>query len=715
MRVLPMVRRHPWRWWLALTLTLLAVLGYLQRQPLLLAALNRLLAETPLQLSSLQDVHITRAGLQLQQAQFLLPARGESLLLTGLQLRWRRDALLALPQLQALHIASASLTPLAVLLPEEVAHAAQAPASLDLVGLLQTLRDFPLRSVVVDELQLPGHAEPLLATVTAEPGAFAAELRSTTLRLTLALDQAEPGAARLSLQASSGPDLSGQLEFIVPADLPPGQLGGSGSFVASGKRQGEAFAVRGALALPACPLQRSADCALQFDADATLSAWAATPADAAALQLEDLELKGRGTLALDTATLQWQLGAGNFEGSVASLRFGDLQLATAFSVRDAELRPGSQAGGSLQLHTEGLAVTTALPWVPAFDMDAALTLDGPQFGFDAAVLLRDGSVPTDLRVQGRHDLATSSGSALVRLAPLELAEDSTLAQRIGNWPYALDLVVGDLAAELQLQWQEVAGTAPTQTRLTGSMAATLDGVGAYYGTTLLRGLDTEVRATLDTTQPLPLGTAPIDLRVAGLDIGLPLQDLRLRLQLDAAGNALLIESLEAAVLGGHIGMQQQRFDFAAADKVLNLQVQGLRLEQVLALTGYEDVVVDGGISGSVPLHFGAAGIEVAGGQLHAEQPGGNIRYRGTLGQGDASLALVREALSNYRFDALDSSIDYSPDGELVLGMQLQGYNPDLENGRRVNLNLNLSNNVIDLLKSLQAGRSIEDLMQELYE
>jgi len=51
----------------------------------------------------------------------------------------------------------------------------------------------------------------------------------------------------------------------------------------------------------------------------------------------------------------------------------------------------------------------------------------------------------------------------------------------------------------------------------------------------------------------------------------------------------------------------------------------------------------------------------------------------------------------------------------VLGMQLQGSNPDMNNGQRINLNLNLSNNVVDLLESLQAGRAIEDFFQERYQ
>ena len=56
-------------------------------------------------------------------------------------------------------------------------------------------------------------------------------------------------------------------------------------------------------------------------------------------------------------------------------------------------------------------------------------------------------------------------------------------------------------------------------------------------------------------------------------------------------------------------------------------------------------------------------------------------------------------------------MDYRTSGELALAVRLQGLNPDVNNGQRINLNLNISDNIPDLLRSLQAGRSIADTLE----
>lgn len=718
-----MPRRTPIRLLLLGSLVIVPLLGYLLRMPLLLAAVNFLLAGTPLSLVRLQGLDLARSGLQVQQVDLLLPATGQTLVITDLALSWRGAGAFALPEPEALRIGTATLGAPASTAPDiPTAMPATDPAALDVAGLLLVLQDFPLASIEVGALNLPDRAAPVSVSVMASAGNFAAEASSADLGVALTLVQPDAtAAAQLQLQVDIDEDITATLDFTMQPGVNAGEVSGSGTFDARGRWEDEPFTASGSLVLPPCRVERSAQCALQFDlAEATLAAWTSASAAAEPLHMEGLVLGGNGTLGFDAQTLQWQLSDAAFQGTLAALETGEFHFTSAFNLRDVELMPGMSADaltGSLQFSTDGLLLETPQPWLPAVDLDGSLLLSGQQVDFDSAVRFRDGAVPTDLRVQGSYDLTRAAGTASVELAALQLAEGSTLGQRLGQWPFTWDLVLGNIDADLQLQWQDVTDTASGEltTQLTGTVAATLTGVAGYYGSSLFHGLATTFTGDIDTAQPLLIGTPPLELRLAGLDVGLPLQDLVLQLQLDAASNSLLIESLTGAVLGGSIAMQQQRYAIGDTDNALTLQFNGLRLEQVLTLTGYEDISVDGGVSGEVPVRFSANGIEVVGGSLRAQQPGGSIRYLGTLGEGDASLALVRQALSNYRFDMLESSIDYSPDGELLLRMQLQGYNPELENGRRVNLNLNLSDDVPALLQSLQAGRAIEDLLQELYE
>ena len=95
---------------------------------------------------------------------------------------------------------------------------------------------------------------------------------------------------------------------------------------------------------------------------------------------------------------------------------------------------------------------------------------------------------------------------------------------------------------------------------------------------------------------------------------------------------------------------------------------------------------------------------------------GVIQYRGTAAAGvvddRSQLGIVTRTLRNFEFDSLTSAVDYSQDGDLVLTMRLKGINPDVDPTQPVILNLNVENNVPQMLRSLQATRSIEDVLEK---
>ena len=73
---------------------------------------------------------------------------------------------------------------------------------------------------------------------------------------------------------------------------------------------------------------------------------------------------------------------------------------------------------------------------------------------------------------------------------------------------------------------------------------------------------------------------------------------------------------------------------------------------------------------------------------------------------------MTRALSNFEYETLTSTVGYSKDGDLVLQLQLAGRNPDFEDNRPVVLNLGIENNVPQMLKSLQAARAVEEILEK---
>jgi lysine/ornithine N-monooxygenase len=72
---------------------------------------------------------------------------------------------------------------------------------------------------------------------------------------------------------------------------------------------------------------------------------------------------------------------------------------------------------------------------------------------------------------------------------------------------------------------------------------------------------------------------------------------------------------------------------------------------------------------------------------------------------------VTTALSNFEYESLTSEVNYSLEGDLNLQMRLAGRNPDMEDSRPVVLNLGVVNNVPQMLKSLQAARAVEEILE----
>jgi len=139
----------------------------------------------------------------------------------------------------------------------------------------------------------------------------------------------------------------------------------------------------------------------------------------------------------------------------------------------------------------------------------------------------------------------------------------------------------------------------------------------------------------------------------------------------------------------------------------------LRLASLVALADYPGLEADGLISGYLPFIIEGDTISIERGLVGALKPGGSIRYTpaDSTPSNNQSLLLVNDALSNYQYQTMNTEVFYDEGGELLLSVQLQGRNPDMNNGQEINLNVNITDNIPSLLKSLQASRVITDELE----
>jgi hypothetical protein len=175
-----------------------------------------------------------------------------------------------------------------------------------------------------------------------------------------------------------------------------------------------------------------------------------------------------------------------------------------------------------------------------------------------------------------------------------------------------------------------------------------------------------------------------------------------------------LSDFSAGILDGTISIGHADYDMTKKSAETILQLKNIPLQKLLDLQGTKKIYATGTVRGSIPVIMKDELFEIRKGDLNAEQSG-QIIYATTPEERSAAnqgLRTTYEALSNFLYMQLLSSISMSPDGKSVITIQLKGTNPDFQGGRAVELNLNVEQNLLDLLRSLSISSNVEEIISE---
>ncbi len=198
------------------------------------------------------------------------------------------------------------------------------------------------------------------------------------------------------------------------------------------------------------------------------------------------------------------------------------------------------------------------------------------------------------------------------------------------------------------------------------------------------------------------------------DMGVPVDDIQLRFMLEIEPFQRIFRisghSLSAKIFGGSVDSRDYSYDVINGNGYMNLNVEALELNQILMLER-EDFISTGKLRGSVPVQIEQGKLSVSKGLIAALHPGGMLKYQPSqsvvaLIDQNESLKVVVDAMSDFHYHSLEVELEYSPEGELVAKTALKGSNPGYENGREINLNLNLEENLGALLESLRLSEDV---------
>tara|TARA_R110002072_G_scaffold11196_2_gene50926 strand:- start:81357 stop:83222 length:1866 start_codon:yes stop_codon:yes gene_type:complete len=333
-----------------------------------------------------------------------------------------------------------------------------------------------------------------------------------------------------------------------------------------------------------------------------------------------------------------------------------------------------------------------------------LALDNNGLTVQSAVSLNDLQlISADLH----HDLDLQQGNGNFDIACIDFDTNTKLSDLVSPLPIDADLIDGHLAANGQLNW-DLSSTADFL--IEGPFVLQAQTLSGYYQDIAFTGLSTGLQAELLPDWQIRT-TETCSATLYALDIGIQLSDLSTRYRIDTQSGLISLDQPLAGIFGGTISSNELDYDLTQQQGEFTLELANIDIGQILSLSAYEGVAATGIISGTLPVTVSNLVPVVSSGTLRALSPGGTISYRdGPTATGNQSLDLVYQALQRYQYDVLQARIDYRSDGELVLAIQLEGISPLVGTGQRINLNLNITDNIPALLNSLQAGRSASEAL-----
>lgn len=429
------------------------------------------------------------------------------------------------------------------------------------------------------------------------------------------------------------------------------------------------------------------------------------------LSVSDTELASLDVVLMSAATLEladtgWGFTAELIDADVESLSLDDeTQISATLSLRKLSV---SDLDQSMSMNVAVDLLSGQLTWKQQVI---------PFPGLSGTVSLQDEDVMAELTIVGRnkeatiqaeHNLHADTGQISIVGASLSF-DSQKLSRRISPWTDDWDITAGTVAGELQLNWQ----IPDSGWLLDGQASLTMTDLAGAFSDTAFAGLSTSIEADFDTATGITVEPAHIEIDL--VEIGLPIENITADYILNTNALSVAVKNLQMHAFGGVIQADPFTYDLESERNSLLLRAESIELTELLTLKEFEAIELTGSIGAELPVIIEGDAVTIMDGTLIGEAPGGVIRYKPDIvpdDGGTSGIGLVTRALSNFEYETLTSTVGYSKDGDLVLQLQLAGRNPDFEDNRPVVLNLGIENNVPQMLKSLQAARAVEEILEK---
>ncbi len=318
-----------------------------------------------------------------------------------------------------------------------------------------------------------------------------------------------------------------------------------------------------------------------------------------------------------------------------------------------------------------------------------------------------------------HNLSKSTGTIEIQPATaIDLsAETDHLGKLLTPWPYPFDLYTGKINISADASWSK-----DKATRLRTDI--NLDDSGGSVGSIVFSGLSFDHKLEI---LPAVKSIQASEIKLNTVDSGVTISNISLRLtaKTSTRGNLprMIVRQTKGEILGGNFTADDLVYDLNRSKNRFLIKVNNIDLAEVVKTQQLQNITATGRLDGTLPVEINKDGINIVHGSLINQIRGGTIRYIPESGtdqlRQNPITGITLDALKNFRYSDLHAGVNYLPDGELTINLELKGISPELDENRPVHLNINTEQNLVSLLKSLRFAQgvsgSIDEQVRRMYQ
>lgn len=369
-----------------------------------------------------------------------------------------------------------------------------------------------------------------------------------------------------------------------------------------------------------------------------------------------------------------------------------------------------------------------LQWpIPAIKFNGSLNLSS--LDFTQALLHTEMKIEglndrLDISLNGQHDFGgKQQGAAQLYLNNLKLDWQELGLSQMENLTQA-QLLAGNMSAQGWIHWQQyqtdIFDDNSIAWRWQPDIMLRVDDMAGVYKTTTWEDIDFQMAIRRPFYEDFKIDTQISALSInPGIEVANILARSTTTVKPDFSQALIVIEEVHSDVLGGRINVPLIRFDTRQAINAFGIEIEGLKIDEMVALEPDSGIKATGRLDGVLPVLLLPEGPQIPAGSLYARAPGGIVQYRSqtadSLKKSDPNVSLAMQVLDDFHYHKLQTDITYQPNGELNLELQFQGNNPTFFDGQATHFNLNLEYNLLDFLESLRISNDIVQKLENKYQ